>query len=262
MQFDWFTFSAQLINFLILLLLLRRFLYGPITRVMAERQARVTAQLNEARDREEKADRTLAEVEKKLEGIEQERKTVLEGAFEEADAAKRDLLREARAEVEANRRAWRDALDKDKETFLQELRQRVTEELYRALEKAVGDLADEAFERLVIRAFLKRLAALEPPQRGAFAQALRRADGALSVVTTFPLPAGLQDELKQTVKAEFGETVRVTLERDPALGCGVALVARDQKLAWTLASYVEGLEAAVTQQFATETAPSREAVAS
>ena len=43
MQIDFFTFFAQIVNFLILIYLLRRFLYGPITRAMAGREGRIAA---------------------------------------------------------------------------------------------------------------------------------------------------------------------------------------------------------------------------
>ena len=43
MLIDWFTVAAQAINFLILVLLLRRFLYGPIVKAMDDREAAINA---------------------------------------------------------------------------------------------------------------------------------------------------------------------------------------------------------------------------
>ncbi len=44
MQIDWFTLFAQIVNFLIVVVLLRRFLYKPILQAMAEREAKIAAQ--------------------------------------------------------------------------------------------------------------------------------------------------------------------------------------------------------------------------
>ena len=56
MLIDGFTVVAQIINFLILLFLLRRFLYGPIIKIMEERQAKIAAQLAEAKQLKETAE--------------------------------------------------------------------------------------------------------------------------------------------------------------------------------------------------------------
>lgn len=250
MQLDWFTLVAQLVNFLILLFLLRRLLYGPITKVMAERQARVTAHLSEAKAREAEADGALVELEQKLHAVEETRKDVLEQAFEEAETTKRDLVKAARAEVEAMRQRWRDTLAKEKDSFLQELQQRVAEEMYGTLRQVLKDLADETLEAQLVRTLVRRLQSLEASERAAFVQALRHTKGSLTVVSAFALTESLQTELKQAVREVFGEGVTLELQRDPTLICGAELLAHDQKLAWTLESYLSGLEAAALKQLA------------
>ncbi len=48
MAIDWITVSAQIVNFLILVWLLKHFLYQPIIRAMDRREQRVSERLNEA----------------------------------------------------------------------------------------------------------------------------------------------------------------------------------------------------------------------
>ena len=48
MNIDWFTFAAQVINFLVLVGLLRHFLYGPVVRAMQAREQKVTQRLTDA----------------------------------------------------------------------------------------------------------------------------------------------------------------------------------------------------------------------
>ena len=53
---DWFTVVAQIINFLILVVLLKYFLYGRITAAMEQRQQEIATRWNDAeRDREKAA---------------------------------------------------------------------------------------------------------------------------------------------------------------------------------------------------------------
>ena len=250
MQIDWFTLSAQLVNFLILLFLLRRFLYGPITRVMAERRERVAAQLSEAAAREAEADGLLADYEQKLEDFERARKTALEDALAEVETIERERVDEARAEVAEMRRRWHEALAREQATFLQELRQRVVGEMYQTMRQLFEDLADEDLEPHLVGAFLKRLRGLDRSERDAFAAALHRAENSLGVSSAFPLADPLRRELEQTVQALFGDEVSCRYQMSPELICGIEVSAHDQKLAWNLDAYLVGLESAVGRQLA------------
>jgi F-type H+-transporting ATPase subunit b len=261
-QIDWFTLVAQLVNFLILLLLLRRFLYGPITRVMAERRERVAAQLSEAAAREAEADGVLADYEKKLEELERARKTALEDALAEAETIEQERIDEARVEVAEMRRRWQEALAREQATFLQELRQRVISEMYQTMRQLFEDMADEDLEPHLVRAFLKRLRSLDPSERDAFAAALRHAEGSLSVTSAFALADPQRRELEKVAQAVFGDKVTCHYQRSPDLICGIEVSAYDQKLAWNLDGYLAGLESAVEQQLAAGTPSEPEATAS
>ena len=50
MQIDWFTFSAQIINFLVLVWLLKKFLYKPVLAAMEKRKAALVARHQEAEE--------------------------------------------------------------------------------------------------------------------------------------------------------------------------------------------------------------------
>ena len=121
MLIDWFTVIAQIFNFLILVLLLRRFLYRPIINAMAEREARIAAKLEEAR---RKRDEAAAEIEtyrqKNAEFAQEREKLVREAEATVADRRK-VWLEEARAEVNDSRSRWQKALAQEKEALLQTL---------------------------------------------------------------------------------------------------------------------------------------------
>ena len=55
MTFDLFTLVAQIVNFVVLLVLLRVFLYGPVRRVMQRREQRIAEDREAARRAREEA---------------------------------------------------------------------------------------------------------------------------------------------------------------------------------------------------------------
>jgi F-type H+-transporting ATPase subunit b len=48
---DWFTVFAQIVNFIILIFLLKRFLYGPIIAAIDKREENISARITEAEEK-------------------------------------------------------------------------------------------------------------------------------------------------------------------------------------------------------------------
>jgi F-type H+-transporting ATPase subunit b len=241
MQIDWFTLVAQIVNFLILVGLLWRFLYGPIIRAMSEREARIAARLRDAARVREEAEREALAYHEKNRDIEARRKELLTHAREEAEARRLALLDEARQEVELQRAGWREALRREQEAFLGELRRKTGEQLLAVARRALADLADEDLERQVLDVFLRRLQALGPAIRGTMAEAIRDAGEAV-ICTAFPLPASEQERLTRAIQEELADGAEVRFEVLPDLLCGIELRSHSHRLGWNLGTYLEAIE--------------------
>ncbi len=69
MQIDYFTIIAQIINFLILVFLLRHFLYGPLLRSMDEREQKISTRLKEAEQQMKEAEQETDSYSQNITGI-------------------------------------------------------------------------------------------------------------------------------------------------------------------------------------------------
>src|SRR5665811_2064793 len=96
MLIDWFTVGAQALNFLILVWLMKRFLYKPILHAIDEREKRVATELANADKKKADAQKEGEEFKRKNEEFDQQRAALLSKATNEADAERRRLLDEAR----------------------------------------------------------------------------------------------------------------------------------------------------------------------
>lgn len=248
MTFDWFIFAAQLFNFMLLIYLLRRFLYGPIMNYMDERQAAINAQLEEAKTHEENAEQTLTEYEEQKDRLQAERQSLITQAQAEAETLKQVLLKEARADVDKQREQWQEALAKEKDSFLEGLQKRATKAFFTAMHQALNDLADAELEQHIIKVFNKQLSQLTPIDQEALERAFVHTNHHARLVTAFPLELSQIHEIKQAIKTNLGQDVDLVLEQNSELGCGLELCVFDQKLTWTLLSYLDSLEKEMGQQ--------------
>src|SRR5450432_2377938 len=96
MPIDWFTVVAQVVNFLILVWLLKRFLFKPILRAIDEREKGIAAQLADAEAKNAESQKERADFQHKKEAFDQQRAALLKKATDEATAERQRLLEEAR----------------------------------------------------------------------------------------------------------------------------------------------------------------------
>ena len=101
MLIDWFTVGAQALNFIILVWLLKRFLYKPILNAVDAREKRIAAELADADAKKAEAQKERDEFQHKNEEFDQQRAALLSKATDEAKAERQRLLDEARKAADA-----------------------------------------------------------------------------------------------------------------------------------------------------------------
>jgi len=107
---DWFTVGAQALNFLVLVWLLKRFLYQPILDAVDARERRIAAELNDAETKQAQASQQRDEFARRNEEIAGQRGALLAQAADEAAIVRQRLLDEARLAAEALTARRRQAL--------------------------------------------------------------------------------------------------------------------------------------------------------
>jgi F-type H+-transporting ATPase subunit b len=238
---DWFTVIAQIINFLILLFLLRRFLYRPILDAMAAREQRVASLLEQAEQKRLEAQQERERFEAKNQELrdtyEQRRREI----DESLESWRKEALQEARQEVDRTRKNWLKTIQGDQEVFLRELNQFTVRQVFQVARRAVSDLAGSDLETSMVNAFLARLRSQEL-DLGLLAQ-----DGgsseSLKVRSAFQLPAELQERLRQGVRARIDAAPALEFETEPGLLGGIELVSGSgYTAAWNLRRYLETLQ--------------------
>ncbi|MDP1572209.1 MAG: hypothetical protein Q8L86_19600 [Vicinamibacterales bacterium] len=246
---DWFTVVVQILNFLILVWLLRRLLYGPITRVMAERDARIQAEMAEARRLREEATAEGERHQALVATFESERDARLAAARDELEAWRHTHMQEVRAEVEGLRQRWQEALQQEKHAFLDDLRRRAGREILAVTRSALRELADVDVEARIVSRFLAELGGIPPADRDALAAAALADGGKVHLRTAFALPDTEQARVTEAVTAALGPGLTVTAETAADLVGGVELRAGGLKVAWSIDDYLTSLEEALTEAF-------------
>jgi F-type H+-transporting ATPase subunit b len=238
---DWFTFGAQIINFLILIGLLWHFAYKPIMRAMDEREEAIRERLEEAERKRDEANRKARALDEKHEEIETHREDLLTRAREDADKRRKELIAEARKRVEQSEDEWRASLQRQKDQLTNELQRRAGRHAVAAARRLLRDMADADLESEIVDVFEKRLADVDQGTSKALREALGETDGRVRIVSAFELPDSQREKLRKRLATLVEGDMEPSFETDDSLLCGVELRVGDQRVAWNARDYLAEL---------------------
>ncbi len=233
MKIDWFTFAAQIINFLILLALLKRFLYGPILKAIAEREAEIVGQFDSAEREQAAADAMRQDLQKQLDDLATAKKQLLAEATEEIEHWKQERLGEAHSDVDAARSDWFATLEREREQLRSRL---LTQYRQHALQLAHGVLtclADADSQTLLVDSFVRQFAG----QLSTFP-----ASDGVTVWSAFELTADQQQQISDALAQAGVDRTGVAFRTDDSLICGIKVRTRDHEISWNAADSLTFLE--------------------
>src|SRR5471032_1207578 len=238
MPIDWFTVLAQAINFLVLIWLLKRFLYRPVLAAIDAREQAVAAALADADAAREQAKSERDSYRQRSAQLEQQRAALLQQAAEQAGAEGKRLLDQARQEADAARAAQQAALLADARHDADALALRARRAVFAIARKVLADLAGAGVEEGIVAAFLRQLDDLPAAHRATLAAALRDATAPGRLRSAFALAPPQRDAITAALRQLSGGDVVLHYDTAPELLAGIELTAGGQRLDWNIDSYL------------------------
>mgnify|MGYP006289444027 CR=1 FL=1 len=238
MEIDWFTVTAQLVNFLVLVWLLHKFLYGPIIDAMDAREERIADRLESAEELEDQARLQIDEYEQEKAELERTREHVIEAAEDEAAERRRELLEDAREEIDRVKSEWYASLRREQRTVLEDIRHQTERQLFSTLQKVLDDLADDTLERRIIEVFLRKLDEASDDELPEIDEQTDK----LAVRTSIELSEDQKKRLEIALGERLDRDLELQFRVDEGLIGGIEIRAHGRRFGWSIRQYLEALE--------------------
>ena len=242
MLIDWFTVGAQVLNFLILVFLMKRFLYKPVLRAIGDREKRIAEELANADTKKAEAQREGDEFKKKNEEFDRQRAGLLSKATDEAKAEGQRLLDEARKAADALSSKRQEAMNTDEHNLRQAIVLRTQNEVFAIARKAMTDLATTGLEERMVEVFTRRLRAMDGQAKAQLAEAIGTSPDPVLLTSAFDLPAEQRAVLQNALNETFSSEIHIRFETKPDLIGGIELTANGQKVGWSISEYLASME--------------------
>ena len=247
MLIDWFTVGAQTLNFLILVWLMKRFLYKPIRHAIDEREKRIAAELANADKKKAEAQKESDAFRHKNEALDQQRAALLSKATDEAKAEGQRLLDEARKAADVLSAKRMETLRNDAGNLSQAISRRTQQEVFAIARKALADLATASLEERLGDVFTRRLREMDDPAKAGLAETLKAASDPALVRSAFDLPAEQRAAIQNALNETFSAEIQVRFKTSPELISGIELTTNGQKVAWSISDYITSLEMSIDE---------------
>lgn len=245
MLIDWFTVGAQALNFIVLVWLLKRFLYKPILDAIDAREKRIAAALAEADSKKAEALKEQVTYQQKNDAFDKQRAEMLRKVSDEAKAERQRLSEESRIAMDAERARQKESLQNDARKLQQSISLMAQREVFSIARKALNDLAGETLEDRIVEVFVGRLHELKGAARDDLAAALKPGATPTSVRSAFDLTADQRAAIESALNEVLASEVHLRFDTAPDVVSGIELRANGQKVAWSIADYLSSLQEGV-----------------
>jgi F-type H+-transporting ATPase subunit b len=242
MQINWFTVIAQVINFVVLVWLLKRFLYKPILNAIDEREKKIASRLDEAKTKKEEAEKEKEELKSKNENFDQQKKENLNAALASAKEQKNSLIEDARKEASAMRLNQEKALTETLEKTKKGLTQKIQKQVFDVSRKTLTDMASVSLEEKVTELFIARIEGLDAEKQKEFKETFTSGKENVVITSVFDLTKKLQKEIETSVDKLIGKDSTYEFKTSPDLISGIELSSNGYKLDWSISAYLDSLQ--------------------
>lgn len=155
------TLAAQIVNFLILLLLLYFFAYKPVLKMLDERSRKIKESMEEVQKVKEQSAQTEEEFKKKIEAAGKEGQEMIARAMRTGEEARQRAQAEAKQEAQSLVEKARAEIQLERNETIGELRQEFADLTVVAAEKVIGKSLDKEAHRQIIDQVLDESANLK-----------------------------------------------------------------------------------------------------
>jgi F-type H+-transporting ATPase subunit b len=237
MQLDWTTFILEILNFLVLVWILKRFLYRPVLDLLAARQQKIRETGEQAQRMRAEADAMRLQYESRLADWQRERENSrreLEEELAQIRTREMDDIKKALAGEEEKLRTRNEKLLAAREA---ELLRSAASQAYGEAALMLKRLASPELTQRIAGVFLEDLAALPENERSVLkkaAAALKEKD-TIRIVSAHALSSSILAGIETSLSAACGKTLQAVYAEDPALIAGLRAIVGECELHANLA---------------------------
>ena len=223
MELNWSTFILEIINFLILVWILKRFLYQPILDIIARRRQEIQNKLDNTKATQSQAETLMAQYENRLADWEQEKQSARKMLEQEIEAEQVRLMGELKTSLAQEREKMRVLEQRKLDELLRRNEQTALKQGAQFASRLLSRVAAPELEAQLCALLLEELAALPLEQQEKLHRALETGSDSVKVISAYVLDEGQRQALESTLNTVGGVEASYDYSQDAELLAGLRI---------------------------------------
>jgi F-type H+-transporting ATPase subunit b len=225
-ELNWTTVILEMVNFLVLVWILKRFLYRPVLQVIEQRRARIQTSLDEARERQQQADALRRQYEGRLADWQAEKQGAREALQQETEHQRKQALQALEASLAEAREKDQVVEQRRQQELEQHMAREALELGARFASRLLQGLAGPELEARILDLLGSELAQMSAPQRKSLQRALQLSQP-IRVESAHPLNDQQRQVLVRSLRQLLGDGLDCSFHEQPALIAGLRMSVGD-----------------------------------
>lgn len=240
MELSWTTFVLEIINFLVLLWILKRFLYKPVLEVINKRQAKVEETLQKAKELSANADSLQKRYETRLIDWEKERLQARHSLAQELQIERRKGLNKLMQELQQEREKAKASKEQRRADERNEMEKKALTHAAQFASLLLKKGSTETTQKHLFDLAIKQLKELPKEKLASLKARYFRTTEAVSINTGFSLDEEQQEELIDVLKKILPFTPSFEFKVNPDLIAGIRIAIGGWVIGLNLRDELEG----------------------
>jgi len=223
-EFTWTTFVFEIINFVILVWILKHYFYTPVLNVIARRRDQIQQTLDKARDIHTRAEETQQRYESRLAEWEAEKRVQQEKLNDRLDEERRRQMEALQTSLEEQRKKAQVTEQRRLGDLAREQEVRAIEQAARFAARLLERISGPELEPRLAQLVSDDLAELSGEQLEALRAAMHDESEPVEVSSAYELAQDLRDRLQSALGTALGnKAVQCRFRREPDLLAGLRI---------------------------------------
>jgi len=222
MKFDIWTFLFQIINFIVLLFILKRILYKPVKEIMEKRRGLIEKTVEDAERTKKEALELKEKYQGEMNNLKELQIRMTESMKNEVEEEKNKLLMEAEKEAAKIIEKEKALFDTEKMRFEIESKDKVINAVSVFAINLLKDISDEELHKGIFRKFLSEL--------GGTALNITPMEGesvTVDLISAYPVEEEKLTALRKAIESHLSKKVAVNAQIDKTLIAGLKIKVND-----------------------------------
>ncbi len=235
MELNWSTFALEILNFLVLMYLLKRFFYQPVMNVIDQRQRRIKQQLSTAEQRERDARALEERYQHRLDEWEEEKQQAHQELMQDLRREREQTLEAIQQDIDKARQQAATLAERQQQDQIIQTQQTAYDQASYFAARLLSRLASPALEANIIELVQDDLRQLLPAQQQNLIKASENSTHPVEIITAFPLGTEQQRQLQIILGEHLATNPQVMFRQSSELMAGIRIGIGARRLEASLA---------------------------